>query len=605
MDFKALTPISEIVSSLALGIAKAQAKLDDNSIAQLKILEKKPQGGGKSLLELGFSPTFYAFEHADISVSIRLNIAEQKKTTVDLGLTLDYAKKKGYSKDDLEILENSRKNVARKEFKSTKSLLVKASETKKIKIQNTEISMDQTKGSMLRVEDFADKMSETENIVRVNATVTASNDATNIQVVGGAVVNNSRGYIVINYPTVATKWSILQIKNYNAAVGGPGYPVKLKNAAPFPFLIGANFADTLSNANTNAILTSLGTNKAIIPISSKSNPNKTILEIYFDFNKKDKIDESYSKPDIANNSISYSNTGVSSKLNAIARLLKSDPTLSLTIEGHTDSSGPYTYNDALGLDRAETVKKYFTEEKKLPNTIVIESKSESVALGGNASTDIATNPQNNIKNPKFRKVVIKLTADADYILFQGDIVIAELSPASPDVNGNGFIGSGDITASGSGIITFNYGTSNFTIGAFVDYAAFSSAFSSNVIKDEFTHSKVNETIYLLHNKSKIEYIAYNANTEEITIEEVKQSSSNNSQDESTFLADDTITKNYELKKTVEKTEDPSSLAFGATLDVKTEQQFNMTSEGNASISVRLKAVLPPAKFAAHVLALTE
>jgi OmpA family len=594
--------VSEIVTSLALGIAKAQEKLDDNSIKQLLVLAEKTVDG-KSLIQLGFVPAFYAFEYADISASIHLKMSLNDNLKVDFGLKVDAVIAKGYTKEDADILEASKESKTRTEFKSTKSLLVRASEKKSIKIQNKTISMDQTKGSMSRVEDFSDKMSEAESVSRVNTRVTATSNATNIVASAGVIVNNSRGYIVVNYPTVATKWGILQIKNYNTTNATTGYDVKLNNvAAPnaTAFAIGANFADTVIAAN--AILANLGTTKAIIPIPSKSNTSKTVLEIYFDFNKRDKIDESYSKADIANANISYSNAGVVGKLNAIARLLESDPTLALTIEGHTDSSGPYSYNEALGLDRAETIKKYFTEEKKLPNSISAESKSESLAIGGNASSDIATNPLNNIKNPKFRKVVIKLTADADYILFQGETIApSNASPKKPTlVNDNGFIKLEEVIT-GSNTFSFQYGASNFVMGAFVDYAAFTSAFSASNMESKFTHTKVNETIYLLHNESKIEYTAYNADTEEITMEEVKESSSSNSQDQSTYVIDDTVNKNYRLKKSVQKIENPTTVAVAAKLDIAVNNSSTIDGNGSASISVRLKAVLPPAKFTAHVL----
>ena len=66
--------VSSIFKNLAMGIAEAQQKLDDNSIAQaIKLAETKIDG--VSLLQLGFSPVFYAFQYADISASINLQMA--------------------------------------------------------------------------------------------------------------------------------------------------------------------------------------------------------------------------------------------------------------------------------------------------------------------------------------------------------------------------------------------------------------------------------------------------------------------------------------------------------------------------------------------------
>ena len=77
--------VTNIITALALGIAEAQEKLDDNSLKQLGRLTEL-EVGGKSLLELGFQPAFYAFEHADISASINLKMA--LKTSLDLSLSI-------------------------------------------------------------------------------------------------------------------------------------------------------------------------------------------------------------------------------------------------------------------------------------------------------------------------------------------------------------------------------------------------------------------------------------------------------------------------------------------------------------------------------------
>jgi peptidoglycan-associated lipoprotein len=38
----------------------------------------------------------------------------------------------------------------------------------------------------------------------------------------------------------------------------------------------------------------------------------------------------------------------------------------IEVEGYTDSRGPLTYNEKLGLDRAESVKRYLYEEHQIP-----------------------------------------------------------------------------------------------------------------------------------------------------------------------------------------------------------------------------------------------
>jgi outer membrane protein OmpA-like peptidoglycan-associated protein len=55
------------------------------------------------------------------------------------------------------------------------------------------------------------------------------------------------------------------------------------------------------------------------------------------------------------------------QLDALISRLKQDPkNVYIEIEGHTDNVGPKDINDRIGLERAETVKRYFYEQYQVP-----------------------------------------------------------------------------------------------------------------------------------------------------------------------------------------------------------------------------------------------
>jgi hypothetical protein len=134
--------VSEIFTSLALGIAEAQQKLDDNSVAQI-IRLSETEVAGKSLLELGFVPAFYSFAYADISAKINLKMA--LKETFDLGIKFDIsiASSKGYTEKDQTFIKEDKYEHLTSQNKSSKTLTTRAKEKSSVKIDNKSFSMNE------------------------------------------------------------------------------------------------------------------------------------------------------------------------------------------------------------------------------------------------------------------------------------------------------------------------------------------------------------------------------------------------------------------------------------------------------------------------------
>jgi hypothetical protein len=78
-------PISSMIESLALGIAKAQQALDASSVATLQKFGKETITIGKekkSLLECGLLPSFYFFSEATLELRISMSMRSEESTTV-------------------------------------------------------------------------------------------------------------------------------------------------------------------------------------------------------------------------------------------------------------------------------------------------------------------------------------------------------------------------------------------------------------------------------------------------------------------------------------------------------------------------------------------
>ena len=79
--------VAEFIKTLGLSIAEAQQALDENSVNQIaEFIEPREGLGGKTLLDLGLSPAFYHYQHADITCSMQLSLKVEKNLSLGLNI---------------------------------------------------------------------------------------------------------------------------------------------------------------------------------------------------------------------------------------------------------------------------------------------------------------------------------------------------------------------------------------------------------------------------------------------------------------------------------------------------------------------------------------
>lgn len=88
--------VTDYIKAMGIAIAEAQMQLDINSLRQVGEYAEPRQGlGGKSLLQLGLSPPFYHYQHADLSVSMQIVMKIAEQTAFGLGAKLDFGFEQG------------------------------------------------------------------------------------------------------------------------------------------------------------------------------------------------------------------------------------------------------------------------------------------------------------------------------------------------------------------------------------------------------------------------------------------------------------------------------------------------------------------------------
>ncbi|MGH1387762.1 OmpA family protein [Kordia sp.] len=580
--------VSSMVTALALGIAEAQERLDTNSVSQLiRLSESKV--AGKSLLELGFQPAFYAFDYADISAQISLKMAQKEELEVDFSLSVDYKNNTTFDKDFFDELKKSKENSTSKYSKTQKDIALKASTSEDITINEKTTKVHQEEGSYSKIEKSKEQMRDETNNLRVESViederVLEENSATAVYIA------KEEGYVVITEPYIHTNTEGLlkMAPTYVPASSSSKPVITLKTGKTFEKEV--DFATTLGSARTVNGGTVTGINGGGIHRAS----GKKVHEFFFDWDKSD-INYTYS-------------TGVKSDslneadVTALAMLLKRDTSLVITVKGYTDGSGSASaknaaYNEALGKKRATSFRNKLSKIAGVTFTdarVKVETEGESLANGSTA------------KDATIRKVTVVFPNGApDYILFNGGEITK--TGASPKNTGPDHFVYVEPTNNGANTgldITFKYGGKTYVLrqGATNNL---SSLVNSKGKYQELFIEKVNESYYLLHEESKVNYFVHSSENKEINVKVKNEASADMNKETTKVYVGETQNEFSKLKKSQKDFKGDRSLAISGSLDVRYARQFSMSVEGNASVSARMISVPPPTALENYIQSLTN
>lgn len=79
-------PVGDLITSVGLGVARAQAELDSATVAALKEIYENVDDQTHALLrEIGYRPTFYAIPEATGEIAVALTISGQAETSTSGG----------------------------------------------------------------------------------------------------------------------------------------------------------------------------------------------------------------------------------------------------------------------------------------------------------------------------------------------------------------------------------------------------------------------------------------------------------------------------------------------------------------------------------------
>lgn len=566
-----------------MGIAEAQQKLDDNSIAQA-IKLAQTQINGVSLLELGFAPVFYAFQYADISASINLKMALKEELEFGFGLDLEISNKKGYSEDTHNFLSQDNYSETTEEYKTSRQLSFRAKEKKAVKINNKLVKQNEELKSKSRIEkfkqDIIDKASVEQVYDEIHSRKLTSNQSR------GVDVWMDGGYLRIE-PALhytATGVGVLRIQDITAGgtidVDGGGATTS------FPL------AGTLNASLTSAKTVSGGqvyglSKEGKLHFYNGSTWDEISSTIYFAFNSDEITYNKELKRTQDPSPLTHSFTGGGTYTNKnhtkhllihqILRLVQNcNPDAGIVITGMTDpKGGDNPANKSLAKRRAEKVRDHIFGDNGL---VDVEIDAVTNEAGG---SDLLK-----------RYASIKL--DSDYIIFVDGSVNKNATPAKTASTANKFIYADDNSVSDFNALNVQYGSTALS----VTNSDFDQVFSGAVTQAS-NHSyeiSAQELHYLLDDEAIVKFYMFTNQSEEIAVDYNEESSSEGTENSNSFFSGKTKNEQSILNDSTSKKSQDNSFALGASVDFRMSRQFEMSMEGNASMSARLVSVPAPQGF---------
>ncbi|WP_046758280.1 OmpA family protein [Kordia jejudonensis] len=587
--------VSSMVTALALGIAEAQERLDTNSVSQLiRLSESKV--AGRSLLELGFQPAFYAFDYADISASISLKMAVKEEVEVDFSLSVEYTNNKTFNEKFFDDLKDSKKESLSQYSKTQKDIALKAKTSEDISINEKSFKIHKEEGSYSKVEKAKEQMRDESSELRAESVIQDERILESITA-SEVYIAKEGGYVVIREPYIHTDIEgLLKLDATYVPLSSSSIPkITVKTGSPNKeFNKEVDFATTLANARTLNGGTVVGINSEGIHRVA----GKKVYEFYFGWDKYD-INYGYSagvKADAI----------IEADMTALAMLLKRDTSLVVTVKGFTDGSGSTSqqnadYNQKLGKKRAEAFRSELSKIAGVTFTdtrVIVETEGESLANGSSA------------KDAVIRKITVEFpTGASDYILFNGGEIGVSANPKKTTSNPNPpdyfvYVAADNTPTPANAEIIFTYGGVQYTIRDASSNLLTTLNNSKGKILESYIE-KVNETYYLLHEETKINYFIHSKENKELDVKVKNESSTTMDKESTEIYVGETQNEFTKLKQSSQDLQGDRSVAISGSLDVRYARQFNMSVEGNASVSARMISVPPPTALENYIQSLTN
>ena len=185
---------------------------------------------------------------------------------------------------------------------------------------------------------------------------------------------------------------------------------------------------------------------------------------------------------------------------------------------------------------------------------------------------------------------------SDYLIFIGGNMKSTATPEKTSTGPNKFIYADDVSSPEGPFNKLNvmYGSENlsYTAASGTSETLIDSISILNNSKEKTSEGRY----YFLDDEAIIKFHLLTNQSEEITIEETAENESNETANSNSYLWSKSKTEKSALSESLNNNTQNKSFAFGASVDFRMSRQFEMSMEGNSSMSARLVALPAPEGF---------
>ena len=569
--------VADFIKALGLSIAEAQRALDENSVDQVAhFVQPRPALDGKSLLDLGLSPSFYHYQHADVAVALQISLRQQEETSVGLNLGLNVNNTSGSSGTDTASSSSTESGSSTRSshreaqvhiaMSSQGALLVGGENFQLEGADPRERIADLRQRLRQRSSSGIERSLATHECAPVDPTVTPASPR------------------IVTTPNTVTflgggefSGAIIRISQNPAAA--QTYTLKSGTSIDVP---PAADVEAYANAVATAIQ-GLGYETWVT-----GGPSRGLLDIKHEHDEPEFDHDRAYRPD-QDDTLKY-----------LAGWLR-DSGHDITLEGMTDTSGPGPYNERLGAARGAYVHQRLLSYNAPPGQLtIIPSRGEQNWRGQNLP--------DNTREEDHRIVDIRFKTVTDwFVVVRGDqahpIVRTQVTPdqlGNPASGENGFVHvyrpqSGSLTGQNRRV---DAGGQSFPLrgdAAGGHGADAAESYAANLAADINANQAANLATWV---NGAVVHLCPRGSRWTLTLLTTE------SRDIQLSGTDDvTVTTQFTRTQSRSVTQERTSsttVAVGVSLDVRYAKQYETNITGNSSIAARIVAIPAPPEFLATI-----